>query len=63
LRKVGPRSAALGTCPVCGRKVRQRHEHVRAWSGKYAHRDCASYRPRSRRTGSSQGVHKRFTAA
>jgi predicted RNA-binding Zn-ribbon protein involved in translation (DUF1610 family) len=63
LRKVGTRSAALGTCPVCGHKVRHRHEHVRAWSGKYAHSDCASYQPRSRRSTPSQGVHKPFTAA
>jgi hypothetical protein len=64
LRKLGTRAEALGTCPVCGQPVSPGAGAVRAWSGKWAHRDCASYRPRSpRKRGLSQRVYSRFTPA
>ena len=49
IRKLGPRSGVLGTCPICGRKVKDGDGHVRAWSGTYAHNRCASYERAGRR--------------
>jgi hypothetical protein len=58
IQRVGTRTDALGTCPVCGRHVKSGDERVRAWQGKYAHRRCASYK---RGGGNSQRVHDSFT--
>jgi hypothetical protein len=57
LRKIGTRTEALGSCPICGGPIRSRQDRVRAWPGTDAHSSCASYRRRN-----SQRVHESFTA-
>jgi hypothetical protein len=67
LRRLGSRAEAraetLGSCPVCGEGVKRSDEPMRAWAGKYAHRECAGYVRRPRRGRNSQRIHNRFTAA
>jgi hypothetical protein len=66
IRRLGTRADALGDCPVCGKRVKVRQDPIKAWAGKYAHGDCASYVRRSERGRPgvfSQRVYERFTKA
>jgi hypothetical protein len=64
--RLGTRADSLGNCPVCGKRVKPRQDPIKAWAGKYAHRDCASYvrhSERGRLGVFSQRVYERFTKA
>jgi hypothetical protein len=48
------RGRAVGTCFACGGVIRPSDERLRLRGDRLVHRRCATYRTRTRRSGSSR---------